>query len=263
VRAIETSQASGGSEIELIAADCLDRSNHPRYAALPNQSPMSAIIANIRIPLAALLLLGISACSSREIVQGDGTPTASIEDVAAPRIGCESILASLIDPAKLDTLRGDRAANSRLRKISYWIAFDRAQGGDPAQLIGNAQALANYGGTARACEDKEALLRNLTILERLGCLNPASMEALRQGKAPTISRGPYAGDIAAVDHIIPRSVTPELDEKLYNLEFMPASMNRKKSASIGLRQRSLATKWAAQGLLSSEGAAAVAKSSRE
>lgn len=192
-------------------------------------------------------------------MQGEGTPTASIEDVAAPRIGCEAILASLIDPAKLGTLRGDRAANSRLRKFSYWIAFDRAQEGDSAQLIGNAQALANYGGTARALEDKEGLLRNLTIIERLGCLNPANMESLRQGKALTISRGPCAGDIAALDHIIPRSVVPELDEKLYNLEFMPASMNRRKSASIGQRQRSLATKRTAHGLLSSEGAAAVAK----
>ncbi|MEJ6569545.1 MAG: hypothetical protein QNL80_11805 [Akkermansiaceae bacterium] len=45
------------------------------------------------------------------------------------------------------------------------------------------------------------------------------MAKLRTGNAPTITRGPYAGDIASVDHIIPRSVCEELDERLYNLEF--------------------------------------------
>jgi hypothetical protein len=41
----------------------------------------------------------------------------------APHIGCEAIVSSLIDPAKLDTLKGDRAANSRLRKVAYWLEF--------------------------------------------------------------------------------------------------------------------------------------------
>jgi hypothetical protein len=33
------------------------------------------------------------------------------------------------------------------------------------------------------------------ILERLGCLDDAGMEKLRGGKAPTITLGPYAGEL--------------------------------------------------------------------
>ena len=57
------------------------------------------------------------------------------------------------------------------------------------------------------------------------------MEKLRRGKAPTITKGPYADDIATGDHIIPRSVCPELDNCLYNLEFMPGRMNSSKGAA--------------------------------
>lgn len=105
------------------------------------------------------------------------------------------ILAPLIDPAKLDTLKGDRAANPRLRKICYWLEEARRAGSDPAAVIDGAQVRTGYAGTARAREDKKALLRNLTILERLGCLDADGMAKLRRGNAPTITRGPYAGDI--------------------------------------------------------------------
>lgn len=67
--------------------------------------------------------------------------------------------------------------------------------------------------------------------------------------APTITRGPYTGDIAEVVHILPRSRFPELDEKLFNLEFMPKTMNRKKGAQMGQRQRALESEWWAAGLL--------------
>jgi hypothetical protein len=83
------------------------------------------------------------------------------------------------------------------------------------------------------------------------------MEKLRKGGAPTITRGPYSGDVTEVDHIIPRSVAPELDERLYNLEFMPKTMNRRKSDGIGQRQKSLAKEWVGKGLLSREAADSV------
>jgi len=94
-------------------------------------------------------------------------------------------------------------------------------------------------------------------LERLGCLDAAGMDKLRRGNAPTITLGPYAGDVASVDHIIPRSAAEELDEKIYNLEFMPSKLNAQKGAKIGLRQRQLATAWHRSGLLSEVGLRAV------
>ena len=70
-----------------------------------------------------------------------------------------------------------------------------------------------------------------------------------KGNAPTITKGPYAGEIVTGDHIIPRSVCPELDNALYNLETMPLTLNQKKSEKIGQRQIDLVKRWNADGLL--------------
>ncbi|MEP2774841.1 MAG: hypothetical protein ABJQ29_05180 [Luteolibacter sp.] len=162
------------------------------------------------------------------------------------------IITSLIDPVKLDSLTGDRAANGRMRKIAYWLESNRKEGHDPATVISIAQRNLGYEGTERAKADKASLLRNLVILERLGCLTESGMDALRRGKAPTITQGPYAGDIVHVDHIIPRAIAPGLDEKIYNLEFMPGGLNMGKGARIGQRQIALAKQWLAVDLISAE-----------
>ena len=38
---------------------------------------------------------------------------------------------------------------------------------------------------------KASLLRNLDILNKLGCLDDAGMGKLRTGNAPTVTKGPY------------------------------------------------------------------------
>ena len=139
----------------------------------------------------------------------------------------------------------------------YWLEMAQRAGQDPELVVLEAQRKAGYAGTKRADADRASLLRNRTILERLGCLDETGMEALKKGKAPVVRRGPYVDDIASVDHIIPRSVVEELDEKIYNLEFMPSKLNTKKSAAIGLRQKQLAKKWLDAGLLSESGFRAV------
>jgi hypothetical protein len=109
----------------------------------------------------------------------------------------------------------------------------------------------------------DSLLRNRIILERLGCLDETGMAKLRRGNAPTITKGPYKGELATVDHIIPRSVCPELDNKLYNLEFMPASINGKKGDKVGLRQLQLGRQWHNFGLLSAEGLALLEEAGKD
>ena len=135
----------------------------------------------------------------------------------------------------------------------YWIEVARLAGDDPGDVVRAAQKLAGYAGSVRASADLDSLVRNRVILERLGCLDKAGMEKLRRGNAPTITKGPYAGDIASVDHIIPRSVVEELDEKIYNLELMPSKLNMGKGNKVGLRQVQLAEKWYRSGLLSEAG----------
>ncbi|MDB4729999.1 hypothetical protein OAF58_00780 [bacterium] len=96
--------------------------------------------------------------------------------------------------------------------------------------------------TPRGQLAKESLLRNLTILERLGCLTPDNLAKLRRGRAPTITRGPYAGEQAEVDHIAPVSKAPRFENWIGNLEFMPRTLNRRKSDKMGERQEAMLNK---------------------
>ncbi len=171
------------------------------------------------------------------------------EAKSPPSSATAEILASLTDPAKLDTLKGKRAATPRLRKSCYWIEAARREGQDTVKLIESAQRINGSYGTERAKMLVESLARNRTILERLGCLDEAGMSKLRKGNAPTITKGPYAGELATGDHIIPRSVCPVLDNVIVNLEFLPATLNLKKGAKVGERQVAVARKFHAAGII--------------
>jgi hypothetical protein len=70
------------------------------------------------------------------------------EDPASPSREAE-ILAPLINPAKLDTLKGERAATPRLRKACYWIETARRPGEEPKAVIESAQRLNDSWGTPR------------------------------------------------------------------------------------------------------------------
>lgn len=205
---------------------------------------------------ATLAVLALSACDAQERAQ---PVEARQADVAAQYV---EVVAPLIDPVKLDTITSKRGANRRVRLLGYHLETARRTGCDPATVIDRAAASVGADGTARAEAVKAATLRNLDILGKLGCLDPAGMAKLRTGNAPTITRGPYAGQLATVDHIIPRSVAPELDCRLYNLEIMPERLNISKGSRVTLRQVQLARKWNAAGLLSAEGLAAVERAAR-
>ncbi len=95
-----------------------------------------------------------------------------------------------------------------------------------------------HARTPRGQLAKDSLLRNLTILERLGCLTEDNLAKLRRGRAPTITRGPYTGEQAEVDHIVPVSKASRFENWIGNLEFMPRTLNRRKSDKMGERQKS-------------------------
>ena len=143
--------------------------------------------------------------------------------------------------------RNDQWQHSLVERLVAHGTRCSSSGLGPSALIAEAHQANGIEETTREQIQREALLRNLTILGRLGCLDAESMSKLRRGNAPTITRGPYAGELAHVDHIVPRSVVPELDNALFNLEFMPDTLNRRKSDKIGDRQRSLAWQWHAAG----------------
>jgi hypothetical protein len=157
-------------------------------------------------------------------------------------------VASLIDPAKVRKLE-NRGANSHVQKCVYWLEMARRDHQDPAKVLDTA--LGSVKMKAGAMDlTKAALLRSLTIAERLGCLDAAGLEEMRHGNAPTIRRGPYKGDELSVDHIIPIHIAPTLENVIANLELMPTRMNSQKKDAVGDRQVSLAKDMNKVGLLS-------------
>lgn len=160
-------------------------------------------------------------------------------------------LASLIDPAKLATL-GKRGANPRIQKAVAILADADSEKLDPGAVCSAAVARVRMKPAAGELT-KAALVRNLDIARKLGCLDAEGLDKMRHGKAATIKRGPYKGDELSVDHIIPRAVVPELDHVIANLELMPLRMNESKNVKVGERQLALAEKFRAAGLLSRKG----------
>lgn len=156
-----------------------------------------------------------------------------LASLARADTGLEAIR-SLTDEAKIGTLKGERVCNDRLLKCLYWLHKATLSGSDPAALLDTA-----LQGHSRPTMTREALLRNLTICERLGIWTPENLANMRRGKSPVVNRGPYAGEIAEVDHILPLALYPEYDREFWNLELMPRTLNRRKGDSMGPRQWAL------------------------
>jgi hypothetical protein len=171
-----------------------------------------------------------------------------------------SKVASLVDPAKLATL-GPRGANSRVEKYVALLAEAKADKVAPKKVAAKAVSLVGMKGKA-ASLTAAAMVRNLKIADELGCLDADGLRDLQRGQAPTVRKGPYAGDELSVDHIIPRAVAPELDNVIANLELLPLRVNEAKNDKIGARQLDLARKFRKAGLLSPEGLKAVEKAGK-
>ena len=90
-------------------------------------------------------------------------------------------LSSLTDPAKLATLKGQRAANPRLQKCVYWLALAEEQGQKPDVVLDESAKLNKTEGTPYAGFVRWGLLENLEIAKELGLLTPEGMAELRQG----------------------------------------------------------------------------------
>src|SRR5436190_8580852 len=87
------------------------------------------------------------------------------------------IIAPLIDPTKLSTLK-PRGANERVQKITFHLADARAARVSPAKVVD--AAIKSVGMTNRAAAQltKSAMLRNVRIAEKYGCLDKAGLEAM-------------------------------------------------------------------------------------
>ena len=172
--------------------------------------------------------------------------------MAAPSTAAVAI-AKQTDPAKLATLKGERAANSRLQKCVYWLAYAEEQGEKPEAVLDESAKLNKTAGTPYAGFVSWGLLENLKIAKELGLLTPEGMAELKRGKSATITKGQYAGQEAEAGLVIPKAVCPELQNQVMNLELLPTSFNRAKSDKVTDRARVFAKELYDAKLLSGEG----------
>ena len=176
-----------------------------------------------------------------------GGVTTSDSTNSAAAIGAQT------DPIKLAGLKGTRAANSRLQRCVYWLAYAEQHGREPATVLDESAKLNNTAGTAYGGFVRWGLLENLKIAKELGLLTAEGMAELRRGKSATITKGQYSGQEAEADHLIPRAVCPELQNQIMNLELLPASLNRAKSDKVTERARLFAKELYDAKLLSEQG----------
>lgn len=98
----------------------------------------------------------------------------------------------------------------------------------------------------------EGLRRNLKIARELELDTPENLLLMKAGRSPIVGSGPYAGEKIEVDHIVPRSLAPDLDNLLINLELMPMTLNREKSNKVTDRAYSTAEKFFKAGVMTQE-----------
>ena len=132
-----------------------------------------------------LLLLCVAApcCDQESKTQHPSTKApAKIPSVTAPA----TLIRPLIAPAKLATL-GTRGTNPRVQKITGILWQAKQDGQDPAQVADRAVGLIGWGDTEKGRLTAAAMLRNVTIIERLGADTPADIEAMKRNRWITLA----------------------------------------------------------------------------
>ena len=99
--------------------------------------------------------------------------------MAAPSTAAVAIAAQT-DPVKLATLKGERAANPRMQRCVYWLAYAEEQGEKPEAVLDESAKLNKTEGMPYAGFIRWGLLENLKIAKGLGLLTLEGMAELRR-----------------------------------------------------------------------------------
>jgi len=158
---------------------------------------------------------------------------------AADKLPSYKSLSSLTNPEKLATLKkGNRSGNARFKKLMYWMHEYEEAGTKPKEFLAalyKHHDSAPYANTRHVYAPLTEKL-NLEAQYRLGRLyglyTPSNLPLLRKGNAAIISKGKYTGEKIEIDHLIPYSKAPELENSMANLTWLPRTLNRKKSAKV-------------------------------
>jgi hypothetical protein len=162
-----------------------------------------------------------------------------------------SIVAPLVEYRELYANGRDREANDILLKTVAALVRAENAGVDLGEVLRRAERVnntpVNYSDLLT-----ESLLRNVKIARELELDTPENLARMSEGTSPVVGRGPYAGEKAEVDHIVPRSLAPDLDNLLINLELMPRTLNRRKSKKVTQRAEQMAKRFFDAGVMRAE-----------
>ena len=160
-------------------------------------------------------------------------------------------LAPLLEYRELYESGRSREANDVLLKVVAQLVTYDNQSLEIKEILLKCE-LINNTPTNYSDLLTESLLRNLKIARELKLDTPENVELMRQGRSPIVGAGPYEGEKAEVDHIIPKALAADLDNLLINLELMPMTLNRRKSDKVTQRAAQMAKKFYESGVMMGE-----------
>ncbi len=161
------------------------------------------------------------------------------------------LIAPLVEYREVYKTGSSREANDLLLETVALLIVADNKGADPGMLLREVELInntpVNYSDLLT-----ESILRNIKIARELKLDTPANLQLMSEGKSPIVGAGPYAGERIEVDHIVPRSLAPDLDNLLINLEMMPQTLNRRKSNKVTERAYSMAKRFHEAGVMMPE-----------
>lgn len=126
----------------------------------------------------------------------------------------------------------ERGSNETMRLVNFKIYQAYQDGLDVSKLLDLAQPKSKQPAVLAEL-NKKRFLSNLQLGIEYGIYEgEENLKPLAYGKAPFITKGPHKGERIDVEHLVPKSIAPDLDNILANLMWYPASLNQSKSDTV-------------------------------
>lgn len=147
--------------------------------------------------------------------------------LAASELPSYEQLSNLTNPEKLSTLKkGNRSGNARLKKLMYLMHEYDVSGTKPKEFLvelykkHGSTPYANGGHVYAPLTEKMNLEAQYRLGRLYGLYTPSNLPLLRKGNAAIVTNGEYAGEKIEIDHLIPFSKAPELENSMANLTWI-------------------------------------------
>ena len=172
----------------------------------------------------------------------------------ANRISHLDRLKPLLEPAKVATLQGNRALNSRLHKVLFWLNQAEKDGRNVPETLTRAMKMANadrrYAGTLLdPAIDRAQILKTYDTAKAMKIFDEdANLDLMRHGKAPWVNT-PWGRQQIWVEHEIPVSWENKLGNCWGNLSYETQKYNAMRGDKITERSMQKLLEYRNAGLL--------------